>query len=385
MRAIAVGLTDVGLQREHNEDSFVVLKEFDLFVVADGMGGHRAGDVASKLATETISEFFRSTANEDVTWPFHFDTNLSEEENRLLTGIRVANRQIFERSTRSREFHGMGTTVVGAMYSPRKNRMYIGHVGDSRCYRVRDGKIQLLTRDHSLFNDYVLAMPDLTEEQRRELPKNVITRALGMQDQVMVDLQHDESKPGDTYVLCSDGLSGMIQDDEIERIVAASTDIREACRKLIEIANDHGGEDNITAVLIRIEDENAQERAGAATEAPPAPSSTLVADVPPVKIKPQAAPNVGYDDPTHPALDLRKELAEMKRNADVGGDDPTHPALNLSKELADLRKLGEDPTLPAADLRKAIADAQKLSASEEATKPEVNLKKEVGDLKKNDD
>jgi len=386
MRAIAVGLTDVGLQREHNEDSFVVLKEFDLFVVADGMGGHRAGDVASKLATETISEFFRSTANEDVTWPFHFDTNLSEEENRLLTGIRVANRQIFERSTRSREFHGMGTTVVGAMYSPRKNRMYIGHVGDSRCYRVRDGKIQLLTRDHSLFNDYVLAMPDLTEEQRRELPKNVITRALGMQDQVMVDLQHDESKPGDTYVLCSDGLSGMIQDDEIERIIGSSPDIRESCRKLIEIANDHGGEDNITAVLIRIEDEHTQERAAAATEASPAPSSTLAA--PPPKFKPPVdLTGLGCDDPTQPALDIRKELAEMKRAAaGIVGDDSTHPALDLSKELAHLRKLGEDPTLPAGDIRKAVADAQRLaSAAEEATKPEVNLKREVDDMKKNDE
>ena len=139
MQAVAAGLSDVGLQREHNEDSFVVLKEYDLYVVADGMGGHRAGDVASRIATETISEFFRSTANEDVTWPFHFDTNLSEEENRLLTGIRVANRQIFERSTRSREYHGMGTTVVGAMFSPQKGRMYIGHVGDSRCYRVSGG------------------------------------------------------------------------------------------------------------------------------------------------------------------------------------------------------------------------------------------------------
>ena len=219
MRAIAAGVSDVGLQREHNEDSFVVLKEYDLFVVADGMGGHRAGDVASKLATETISEFFKSTANDDVTWPFHFDTNLSEEENRLLTGIRVANRQIFERSTRSREYHGMGTTVVGAMFSPRKNRMYIGHVGDSRCYRVREGAIQLLTRDHSLINDYLLAMPDLTEEQRSELPKNVITRALGMQDQVVVDIQHDDPRPGDVYCLCSDGLSGMVQDEEILKIV----------------------------------------------------------------------------------------------------------------------------------------------------------------------
>ena len=251
MRAIAAGQSDVGLQREHNEDSFVVLKEYDLYVVADGMGGHRAGDVASKLATDTISEFFKSTANDDVTWPFHFDTNLSEEENRLLTGIRVANRQIFERSTRSREYHGMGTTVVGAMFSPRKKRMYIGHVGDSRCYRVREGAIQLLTRDHSLINDYLLAMPDLTEEQRSELPKNVITRALGMQDQVVVDIQHDDPRPGDVYVLCSDGLSGMVPDEEIQRVVNTSNDIREACATLIAKANEHGGPDNITVVLAR--------------------------------------------------------------------------------------------------------------------------------------
>ena len=229
------------------------LSDYDLFVVADGMGGHRAGDVASKLATETISEFFRSTASDDVTWPFHFDTNLSDDENRLLTGIRVANRQIYERSTRSREYHGMGTTVVGAMFSPRRRKMYIGHVGDSRCYRVRDGKIAQLTRDHSLINDYLLAMPDLTEEQRAELPKNVITRALGMQDQVVVDLQHDEPVPGDTYILCSDGLSGMMTDEEIQAIVTEHRDINDACKQLIALANDHGGEDNVTALLVRIE------------------------------------------------------------------------------------------------------------------------------------
>ena len=254
MRAVAAGLSDVGLQREHNEDSFIVLNEYDLFVVADGMGGHRAGDIASRIATETISEFFRTTANDDVTWPFHFDSNLSEEENRLLTGIRVANRQIFERSTRSRECHGMGTTVVGAMFSSKKQRMYIGHVGDSRCYRVRGSEIQLLTRDHSLINDYLLAMPDLTDEQKSELPKNVITRALGMQDHVVVDLQHDEPQRGDIYVLCSDGLSGMVTDEEIKQIVTTTGEIREACRQLIQSANERGGEDNITAVLIKIED-----------------------------------------------------------------------------------------------------------------------------------
>src|ERR1700745_949307 len=137
MRAIATGLSDVGLQREHNEDSFVVLSEYDLYIVADGMGGHRAGAVASRLATDTIADFFRTTATEDVTWPFHFDTSLTEEENRLLTGIRVANRQIFERSVRSRDCQGMGTTVVGALFSRKKNRIFVGHVGDSRAYRVR--------------------------------------------------------------------------------------------------------------------------------------------------------------------------------------------------------------------------------------------------------
>jgi protein phosphatase len=147
----------------------------------------------------------------------------------------------------------MGTTVVGAMFSPKKGRMYIGHVGDSRCYRVRDSKIQLLTRDHSLINDYLQAMPDLTDEQKNELPKNVITRALGMQDQVVVDLQHDDPQAGDVYVLCSDGLSGMVSDEDIERIVTTASDIRDACRRLIGRANEHGGEDNITAILIKIE------------------------------------------------------------------------------------------------------------------------------------
>ena len=254
MRAVAHGISDVGLQREHNEDSFAVLSDHGLVIVADGMGGHRAGDVASRLATEAIGEFFRKTANEDATWPFHFDPNLSDEENKLLTSIRLANRQIYEHSTRSQDLRGMGTTVVGALFSRKKNRMFIGHVGDSRAYRVRAGKIQQMTRDHSLVNDYLAAMPDMTDEQRSELPKNVITRALGMQDNVEVDIQSDECQPGDVYVLCSDGLSGMITDQEIAEVVAASGELSEVCRRLITLANEHGGEDNITAVAVRVDD-----------------------------------------------------------------------------------------------------------------------------------
>jgi PPM family protein phosphatase len=272
MRAIASGLTDVGLQRDHNEDSYAVLSEYDLFIVADGMGGHRAGDVASRLATDAIAEFFRSTSQEDATWPFHFDTSLSEDENRLVTGIRVANRRIFERSIRSRDCAGMGTTVVGALYSRKKNRLFVGHVGDSRAYRVRAGMIKQLTRDHSLINDYIMAMPELTEEQRAELPKNVITRALGMQDSVSVDLVSDEPQLGDVYLLCSDGLSGMLTDEQIMAVVDSSGEPSEACRRLIAKANEHGGEDNITALVIRFDD-NAIVEAGPqpSTLAPPPP------------------------------------------------------------------------------------------------------------------
>ncbi|WP_438004580.1 Stp1/IreP family PP2C-type Ser/Thr phosphatase [Sorangium sp. So ce321] len=268
-------MTDVGLQRDHNEDSYAVLSEYDLFIVADGMGGHRAGDVASRLATESIADFFRSTSREDATWPFHFDTSLSEEENRLQAGIRVANRQIFERSIRSRDCAGMGTTVVGALFSKKKNRIYVGHVGDSRAYRVRKGSISQLTRDHSLFNDYIMAMPELTEEQRAELPRNVITRALGMNDNVAVDLLSDEPQPGDVYLLCSDGLSGMLSDDQILQIVSSTEEVPEMCRRLIAKANENGGEDNITALVIRIDEQDEAELPNSATIGPPADSQQV--------------------------------------------------------------------------------------------------------------
>lgn len=252
MNIIAAGLSDVGQQREHNEDSFCILPDYDLFIVADGMGGHRAGDVASKMATHTIASFFQATSKEDATWPFHFDPHLSVEENRLITGIKVANKRIFEASTRYREVHGMGTTVVGALFARERKRMYVAHVGDSRAYRVRDGEITQLTRDHSLLNDYLLVMPDMTQEQRDELPKNVITRALGMQDSVVVDLVPEQPQPKDVYVLCSDGLSGMITDEVIRDTVIANEELDAAAKALIARANENGGEDNVTVVLLRV-------------------------------------------------------------------------------------------------------------------------------------
>jgi protein phosphatase len=147
----------------------------------------------------------------------------------------------------------MGTTIVGVMFSHDSRKVYVGHVGDSRVYRIRGGAIQQLTRDHSLVNDYLAAMPDMTDEQRSELPKNVITRALGMQDSVEVDIQSQDVNPGDVFVLCSDGLSGMITDDEIRDVILQYRDPEAACQRLVTMANEHGGEDNITAVVVRAE------------------------------------------------------------------------------------------------------------------------------------
>lgn len=266
MRAVAAGMSDVGLQREHNEDSFAVVPRHDLFIVADGMGGHRAGDVASRLASEAIADFFRRTESDDVTWPFHFDSELSDEENRLLTAIRLANRQIYEHSVRSRDLRGMGTTVVGALFSAAKSRMFIGHVGDSRAYRIRGNQITQLTRDHSLVNDYLAAMPDMPDEQRSELPKNVITRALGMQDSVEVDLLSDEACLGDLYLLCSDGLSGMVTDEDMCQVAVELQEPLAICSRLVTMANEHGGEDNVTALVVKISDSTASKLELAATQ-----------------------------------------------------------------------------------------------------------------------
>lgn len=246
----AFGMTDVGKQREHNEDSFVVVPDESVFVVADGMGGHQAGDVASRMATTIIADFFQSTAGEDSTWPSNFDRNLSDEENRLVTAVNLANRRIFEQSRQNQNLQGMGTTVVLALFSTVKKKAYIGHVGDSRAYRIRGGKIEQLTRDHSLYNE---PFPNMTESEREELPRNVITRALGMEGSVNVDISRQPLEPGDLFLLCSDGLSGMVTDPELLALAGPSAELDGACKTLIDAANAHGGEDNVTVVLIKVE------------------------------------------------------------------------------------------------------------------------------------
>ena len=242
--------TDVGMKRTHNEDYFSLIEDEQLFLVADGMGGHASGEVASKLAAETVGEFYQRTKDEDATWPYKMDRSLSYIENRLVCGIKLANLRIFETSNRDLRYKGMGTTIVSCLVSGDK--IYVGHVGDSRVYRVRDGQIQQLTRDHSLLEDYKEAKPDMTEEEERNFPhKNVITRALGMRETVQVDIRAHQIKSGDIYILCSDGLSGMVQDEQILHVTANAKSLERAVAELVDAANRNGGTDNVTTLLLQ--------------------------------------------------------------------------------------------------------------------------------------
>ncbi len=258
MKLISAGVTNVGMKRAHNEDNHIIVLEENLYVVADGMGGHASGEVASQLAVNSIADFFKlTTADEEQTWPYKEEKGLKYEENRLVAGIKLANRRIFETAQADVRKRGMGTTVVGALFT--NNGAYVGHCGDSRAYRFRNDRLEQLTDDHSLLNDY-LKNHKLTPEEIEAFPhKNVIVRALGMKDSVQVDVSRLEPLPNDLYLLCSDGLSGMVKDIDMEALCrdwqrdpARTNDVDGLCHELIAAANRAGGTDNVTTVIIKV-------------------------------------------------------------------------------------------------------------------------------------
>jgi serine/threonine protein phosphatase PrpC len=247
------GDTNIGRKRDHNEDSIAMPETGErLAIVCDGMGGHASGEVASRLAVELIVDHFTETGKQQtLTWPYKVDRDMRKDINRMVTGIMLANLEIWERSQREARFKGMGTTCV-AMYF-LDDHIIIGHVGDSRCYRVRGPELVQITEDHSLINDYI-RMKRVTPEEAENWPhKNVIVRALGMKESVQVDIFTQVPRLGDTYLLCSDGLTGMLKDDQIQHILMSEKDLDRAVQRLIGAANEEGGVDNISCVIARIE------------------------------------------------------------------------------------------------------------------------------------
>jgi serine/threonine protein phosphatase PrpC len=236
----AAASTDVGLRRKENEDRYALSPQLGLYLVADGMGGHTAGQVASELAAETALRAIQTLEGATA--------SLAE---RLRYAVAAANRAIHSKAQQHSEYAGMGTTLVAFLAD--EARAALAHVGDSRAYLIRARRIRQLTDDHSIVGE-LLRRREISEDAAREHPhRHVLTRALGVRRSVEPDLVELALESGDVFVLCSDGLTNHVEDHEIAKRVCANDDLQETCEELIDLANARGGEDNTTVLLARCE------------------------------------------------------------------------------------------------------------------------------------
>jgi protein phosphatase len=249
LRVVGAGDTHIG-GREHNEDSILLRPDLDLFLVADGAGGHNAGNVASTLAAATVAHYFESTQDDASHMPAYDAMGLSWSARRLASAFQKANHEIIEVSQSSETKKGMGSTLVAAYFDLVHSTLVLGHVGDSRCYRSRGGRLERMTQDHTLINDVLEMKPDIDAAQAAALPRNVITNALGMDATVRVSVRTHEVAPGDLYVLCSDGLTDEVDDGQIQQALQLASTPEEAVRLLIDLAVENGARDNVGVVVV---------------------------------------------------------------------------------------------------------------------------------------
>jgi serine/threonine protein phosphatase PrpC len=249
----ASGLSDIGRVRKTNEDAFVADPDVRLFAVADGMGGHGAGEVASRLAIEAVSGFIRGSAgNADFTWPCDIDRTLSFDGNRLRTAIYLANRYIFRASESNDEYRGMGTTIVGLLVNG--SRMSIGHVGDSRLYVFGEGQLEQVTHDDSWVATVLAQDPKIDPADIARHPmRHVLTSVLGAREHVDIHITERDLKGGEVMLLCSDGLHGVMDGDAVRDVLLRTPDVESAARRLVEAALERGSRDNVTALIVRYE------------------------------------------------------------------------------------------------------------------------------------
>jgi len=248
----AFAITDAGLVRKSNEDSYICDDQLQLFVVADGMGGHSAGEVASHLAVETIEGFIgRSTDDGDFSWPYGVDPLLSLGGNRLRTAVFLANRRVFRTSESRDDYAGMGTTVTAALFSG--DRLSFAHVGDSRLYELRGKLLVQITQDDSWVATILSSEPSLSKSDLAHHPmRHVLTNVVGARDQVEIQVGELVLSPGTLFLICSDGLHGMADETAMGAILARGGRLDEMGQALVQAAIAGGGHDNITAVLVRI-------------------------------------------------------------------------------------------------------------------------------------
>lgn len=250
MDITSFGLSDVGKRRKQNEDRFLINDALGLYVVADGMGGHRGGACASQLAVDTIFQVIRSI-HDDPKELERASLKATDYKGWLTYAVQRASASVHDKAATDESLRGMGTTVVAILI--RDDKLYIANVGDSRSYLIRNERIKQLTEDHSLVSEHVKAGLLSAVDARKHRLKNVITRSVGFQPQVDVDVQVKPLKFGDRLLLCSDGLSNMLDDSQLFEIINENP-IKSACEQLIDIANEQGGDDNITVVVLEVEE-----------------------------------------------------------------------------------------------------------------------------------
>jgi serine/threonine protein phosphatase PrpC len=252
LRLEAAAATHAGLVREANEDVYGIFSEERVYVVADGMGGRAAGEIAARLAVDALEEFCREhRASPPEGWPFPLDPRYSRPVNMLRVGMKVANQRIREEARKDPNWYRMGATVAALTFD--EDNLVTAHAGDVRIYRIRQACISRLTRDHSLAEELRAARPGLPEEELAALGnRNVITRALGSKPELEPTVYLNAYADGDTYVMCSDGLWNCVSDERIAATVLAYADLESACHALIDEGNQAGGPDNLTALLVRV-------------------------------------------------------------------------------------------------------------------------------------
>lgn len=253
MRTLHSVRSDVGLKRTRNEDRFLADPALGVYVVCDGMGGGNAGEVASMLAIETIHAHLRTTRQDDDRAALFPDANLSLNTHRLAGAIRAANETIHEVSWTNPAYAGMGTTIVAACLS--EDLLSIAHVGDSRLYLIRDGRIDALTADHSWVAEQVRRGLMTEDEAECSSKRNIVTRALGVERVVDIELGEIPVRHGDRFLLCSDGLTRGVRPPDILRTVETASNMEDSTDRLLAMANDAGGHDNTTVLLLSLFDE----------------------------------------------------------------------------------------------------------------------------------
>ncbi len=250
MKFKVFGQTDPGMKRSKNEDSFGIDQQLGLFVVADGMGGHAAGEIASKMAIDVITDYVKRTVATNEPYLTGFNSRYSRTGNRLCSAVILANQLISDSATNRQDWQGMGTTLVAAwLPDPNVPLLSIAHVGDSRAYLLRYGELKQLTTDHSLVEEQIKSGLISKEEAASSSIRNMITRALGFRERVSADVTETELESGDKLLLCSDGLNTMLTDNQICAILKLTGSLENTCQQLISAANAKGGKDNITVII----------------------------------------------------------------------------------------------------------------------------------------